>query len=119
MDAEIRTSREEVATYKVEEKSLKVNFGALSATMTTSELQTTVEGLEQEKRELLSRLQPLKAGTVQAVSATERNKVEKDYKIWSYRAASRRKICMELWAILTQDLPEGKTKEELWVWIST
>ena len=115
MDRQIATLREEIATAKGEEKMLKVQLITLNATMSTQDLQSGISGIEAERKGLLARLGPLRSGDVKPVSAMEKAAADKDWKLWRSRANVRKKICMEVWAHLTEELPEGKTKEELWV----
>ena len=116
LDQQISTVREEIATAKGEEKMLKAQLITLNATMSTQDLQARLAGLEAEQKALLARLGPLRSGNVKPVSAEEKAVADKEWKLWTSRANVRKKICMEVWAHLTEELPEGKTKEELWVW---
>lgn len=116
MDEQIATLREEIATAKGEEKALKAQLITLNATMSRQDLQSGIACLGAEQKALLARLGPLRSGNVKPVSAEEKEAADKDWKLWTRRANVRKKICMEVWAHLTEELPEGKTKEELWVW---
>lgn len=115
MDEQIATLREEIATAKGEEKTLKARLITLNATMSMQDLQSGIACLGAEQKALLARLGPLRSGNVKPVSAEEKEAADKDWKLWTRRASVREKICMEVWAHLTEELPEGKTKEELWV----
>jgi len=115
MDQQIATLREEIATAKSEEKMLKAQLITMNATMSTNELQAGISGYEAEQQGLLARLGPLRSGNVKPVSAEEKAAVDKDWRLWNYRSNIRKKICMEVWGHLTEELPEGKTREELWV----
>jgi 26S proteasome regulatory subunit (ATPase 3-interacting protein) len=115
MDAETEVLRVELNDLKTEEKSLKANVGSLTSGMTISELEKEAAELERRKAELVARLEPLRAGTVKPVSADERDKAEREFKMWRTRAATRKKIAMELWEMLTEELPDGMSKEDMWV----
>lgn len=115
MDEEISNLRKEIAAAKNEEKALKGQLNALNATMSTSELKSDIGTLEKEKAELAERLSGLQAGTTEAISAEEKAEVDKSWKLWNYRAGARKKACLELWGTVCENLPEGKTKMELWV----
>ena len=115
MEAEISTLREDIAAAKAEEKILKTNLITLNAAMSTRDLEAGILCLETEKKELLARLGPLRSGDVQPVSPEEKMEVKREWKIWSRNASVRKEICLEVWEVVTQELPEGKTKEELWV----
>lgn len=115
MDKQIQELRESIATAKVNEKSLKASLIAVNATMSIGDFRTSVIALESEKKELLARLDPLRAGTIKPVSTEEKYEVEKAWKEWSRKATVRRKICMELWDFCTEEMQEGKTREDLWV----
>lgn len=116
MDKEIVALRESIATTKANEKLLKANLAAVNATVSTNELRSQITMLEMEKGEITGRLGPLRAGHVKPVSAEEKEGAEMAWKWWSKKASSRKRICMEMWGYCTEELPEGQTKEDLWVW---
>ena len=116
MDNEIVALRESIATTKANEKLLKANLAAVNATVSTNELRSQINMLEMEKGEITGRLGPLRAGNSKPVSAEEKERVEMAWKWWSEKASSRKRICMEMWGYCTEELPEGQTKEDLWVW---
>ncbi len=115
MDAEIATLREAIATGKANEKLMRANLVSVNATMSSEELRNTVAQFEHEKKEILARLGPLRAGNVKPVLPEEKEAAQKEWKEWSKKAGVRKKICLELWEMCTQVIEEGKTKEELWV----
>ena len=115
MDAEIATLRETIATGKANEKLLRASLVSVNATMSSEELRDTVAQLECEKKEILARLGPLRAGNVKPVLPQEKEAVQTEWREWSKKAEVRKKICMELWEMCTEVIEEGKTKEELWV----
>ena len=115
MDAEIATLRKTIATAKANEKLLRANLASVNATMSTDELRANVKLLEHDKKEILGRLGPLRAGNMKPVSPEEKEKVDKELSLWERTAGKRKKICLELWAMCTEQMEEGKTREELWV----
>ena len=115
MDREIAHLHEGIATARGEERILKANLAALNATMSTQDIRASLVALEAQKKDILSRLIPLRSGSVKPVSPQEKAEVDQAWRLWSSRADTRKKICMEVWAVVTEEMPEGKTKEELWV----
>lgn len=115
MDAEITTLRESIGTAKATEKLLRANLASVNATMSTEELRARVTVLEREKKDILGRLGPLRAGNIKPVLPEEKMKVDKESSQWEKIARKRKKICLELWAMCTEQMEEGKTREELWV----
>ena len=115
MDKEISTLRDEVSAAKNEEKALRAQLSTLNATFSTPELKGNMASLQKEAGELSGRLIALKEGKTQAVSAEEKAEVDKSWKLWNYKASARKKACMELWGVVCENLPEGKTKQDLWV----
>lgn len=115
MDKRIQELRESITTAKANEKSLKASLITVNATMSVGDFRTSIIALESEKEELLARLGPLRAATVKPVSTEEKCEVEKAWREWSRKATVRRKICMELWDFCTEEMQEGKTREDLWV----
>lgn len=115
MDQEIADLRETVSTTKAKERLLRANLISVNATLSTEELRSNVTLLELEKKEILGRLGPLRSGNVKPVVPEEKEAVERAWKEWSRKAKVRKKICIELWEMCTEEVEEGKTKEELWV----
>lgn len=116
MDKEIANLRESIATAKANEKLMRANLISVNATLSTEELRSSVSLLEMEKKDIIGRLVPLRSGNVKPVLPEEKEAVDKAWREWSRKANSRKKICMELWAVSTEEMEPGKTKEELWVW---
>ncbi|MCJ1240146.1 hypothetical protein MMC14_008146 [Varicellaria rhodocarpa] len=114
MEKEIQTLREYISSAKAEEKILKANLVNLNATMSTQDIRNGVAAIEIEKNSILKRLDLLRTGNVTPVSSEERAVVDQAHKVWTRHVAVRKKICMNLWGYVTEELPEGKTKEELW-----
>lgn len=117
MDKEIVKLRETVATAKANEKLMRANLISVNATLSTEELGSSVSLLVLEKKEIMARLGPLRSGNVKPVLPEEKEGVDKAWREWSRKASSRKKICMELWAIVTEEMEPGKTRAELWVWV--
>lgn len=115
MDKEIADLRETVATAKANEKLLRANLISVNATLSTEELRSSVSLLGLEKKEILGRLGPLRSGNVKPVLPEEKEAVDKAWREWSRKVSSRKRICMELWAISTEEMEPGKTRKELWV----
>lgn len=115
MDKEIAGLRETIATAKANEKLMRANLISVNATLSTEELRSSVLLLEIEKNEIVARLGPLRSGNVKPVLPEEKEAVDKAWREWSRKASSRKKICMELWAVGTEEMEPGKTRKELWV----
>ena len=115
MDKEIAELRDSIATAKANEKLMRANLVSINATLSTEELRRSVSLLEMEKKEIVARLEALKSGNVKPVLPEEKEAVDKAWREWSRKASSREKICMELWALCTEEMEPGKTKEEFWV----
>ena len=115
MDKEIADLRETIATARANEKLLRANLVSVNATLSTEELRGNVSLLELEKKETTARLDALRSGNVKPVLPEEKEAVDKAWREWSRKARSRQKICMELWAFVTEEMEPGKTRAELWV----
>ena len=61
------------------------------------------------------RLTQLKKVEVKPVSEAEKSAVRLAHKTWEKHASGRRRIFKDLWYKCVDHLPDGKTKEELWV----
>lgn len=115
MDKELLDLREAIATAKANEKLLRAKLVTVNATMSPEDIQAGIITLESEKKELQARLGPLIAGSVKPVSLEEKDEVDRAWKGWSKKAKVRKSLCMDLWALCTEEMPEGQTKQELWV----
>lgn len=116
MDAEIAGLRTTMAESKATEKLLRTSLVSVNATLSTDELRTAVALLEHDRKETLGRLGPLREGSVKPVAPEEKTRVDRDWGLWGRKANARKKIGMELWGMCTEEVEEGKTREELWVW---
>lgn len=114
MDKEIAGLREDINTAKANEKLMRANLISVNATLSTEELRSSVSLLDLERNEIKARLGPLRTGNVKPVLPEEKEAVDKAWREWSRKASGRKKICMELWAVSTEEMEPGKTKEELW-----
>ena len=115
MDQEIATLRNSITTARANEKLLKANLAAANATVSTDELRSHITKLEMDRNEISGRLEPLRSGSVKPISTGEREEAEKTWRVWSKKAASRKRICTEMWGYCTEELPQGQTKDDLWV----
>lgn len=115
MDKEIASLRESLSTLKANEKLIRSNLVNVNAILSTDELRDNVQSLEAKKDELLDRLGPLRKGDIKPVSQEEKAEVDRLWSLWKSKAEGRTNIAMELWRTVTEVLPEGQTKGELWV----
>ncbi|KAK5172933.1 uncharacterized protein LTR77_003055 [Saxophila tyrrhenica] len=116
MEAETSRLRETTQTLKLEEKQLRASLKDGAACIPLPELKAEVTTLEQQRAEMSMRLQKLQAGSVQPLSAEEREKISSEWKKWSKTAAARKKIRKELWEEILGLIEPSKvaeTKEEL------
>jgi len=116
MDTETTRLRNETVAFKTEEKELRSALRDGASRIPLPELQASVTALEQQKAELVSRLEKLKGGDSKPVSPEERDKVKSDHRKWHKTANNRKKIRSELWKEVTQIIDKDKweeTKEDL------
>lgn len=74
---------------------------------------SSMSSLEHERAEITTRLEDLRAGHAKKVTAEERQKVEREWKMIKGLSARREKIAREFWKMV-EDITEGKeTLEEL------
>ncbi|KAI9658104.1 MAG: hypothetical protein M1829_006829 [Trizodia sp. TS-e1964] len=115
MDKDIEALKKEITAGKAEQKALQSTLTVLKATPATEELREAIQRLELERKELNDRLAPLRSGALSPVTTEERDTVEKAWRVAQKLASARKKIFQECWATLTEELPEGTTKADLWV----
>ncbi|KAK2812163.1 hypothetical protein FQN50_001520 [Emmonsiellopsis sp. PD_5] len=117
LDAEITTLRDQIASTKTAEKTLRAELAALSVRVSTADLRRGVMELATEREQLLGRLAPLRDGRVKGrkVSVEEQARVDGEWGRWRRVVAVRRRVCREVWERCSEVLPEGmKKREELW-----
>ena len=107
-DKEIADLRGTVAAAKANEKLTRAKLISVNATLSTEELHRSVSRLEVEKKEILARLGALRSGDVKPVLPEEKEAVDQAWREWSRTASSRKKICMELWAVSTEEMEPGR-----------
>lgn len=115
MDNQISSLRESINLGKSNEKLLRASLATVNATLSTEELRASIESLELERTEMLARLDPLRSGSVKPVQPKEKDETEMTWKQWSKKAASRKRMCMEMWGYASYKTPIGQTSQELWV----
>jgi 26S proteasome regulatory subunit (ATPase 3-interacting protein) len=118
MDEEIQRLQEELPGLKEEEKKVQAELSSLNAVPLLSELRTELEKLESEKESLAASLAKVHGDGEANGSPQETEAVRKDWKLWQVQARVRERICRDLWLKCSETLPEGTTREELWVCIS-
>lgn len=114
MDKQIHDLHEAIATAKANEKLLRASLIAVNATQSTDDLRACVIALESEKKEVLARLGPLRSGSVTPVSTSEKDEVDRAWKVWSRTAATRKRIGLDLWGLCTEEM-QAQAREDLWV----
>lgn len=95
-------------------KTLRSTLASLNGTLSTADLLSNISSLELEKTEIITRLEDLRAGHAKKVTADERAKVEREWKVMKGVASRREKIAREFWGMVKQatEATEGKEKVE-------
>lgn len=112
---QIRQLQKHLETAKGYEKLLKARLTALNVAPSVDDLRADITTLELEKEELVDHLEGLRSGRIKPIPPAEKEAVDKDWGFWKRKAESRKRIFMEMWAVVQDGLPEGQTKEQLWV----
>lgn len=115
MDERIEGLRSQVRTARGYERLLKAELASVNATSSSNDVRANVRALELEKEELTIRLEGFRSGRIKAVPLEEKEMVDAALDDWTRKAISRKRIFMELWAIVRDGLPRGKTIGQLWV----
>ncbi|KAL9019465.1 MAG: hypothetical protein Q9185_003256 [Variospora sp. 1 TL-2023] len=106
--------QQEIETARGYERLLKAKLAALQAGPSIEDLGAAITTLELEKVELTDRLEGLRSGKIKPVPLAETEAADKAWAVWKRKSESRRRIFVELWAVVVDGLPEGLTKEGLW-----
>ncbi|PIA92073.1 Homologous-pairing protein 2 [Cercospora beticola] len=110
-EAETERLRTEIISLKTEEKELRLALRAESTIVTTAELRSNAEKLEQEKVELQERLAKLKSGKVKPVDPERKVQIVAARKKWAKIVANRKKIRKELWGMILDATEKDKVAE--------
>ncbi|KAL3458503.1 hypothetical protein BJX64DRAFT_266569 [Aspergillus heterothallicus] len=117
MDKEIRSLQEELPSLKEDEKKTQAELNSANAVPLLSELRTEIEKLEAERESLSASLGKVHGDSEFNVTPQETEATRKDWKYWQAQARVRARICHDLWHKCSETLPEGTSREELWVCI--
>ncbi|KAL8722659.1 MAG: hypothetical protein Q9225_000891 [Loekoesia sp. 1 TL-2023] len=115
VDQEAEKLQDQIESARSYERLLKANLAALRAGPSIEDVRANVTSLELKKEELMDRLDGLRSGKINLVPAIEKEAVDKAWIDWKRKADSRKRIFVDMWAIVCDGLPEGQTKEQLWV----
>ncbi|KAF2433857.1 TBPIP-domain-containing protein [Tothia fuscella] len=107
METRTEELREETATLNETLKSLRATYSKLNSTLSTADLRESVTILESERVQIIERLTLLRSGTIQPVSKEEKDKVDKDFKIWDKTASARKKIAAEMWSMISANCADA------------
>lgn len=111
---QVRQLQKHLETAKAYEKLLKARLTALHVAPSVDDLRADITRLELEKEELTDQLEGLRSGRIGPVSPAEKEAVDKEWEFWKKKAETRKRIFMEMWAMVQDGFPEGQTKEQLW-----
>ena len=111
MDLTITILKTSLPSLRSTLKTASTKLATLKSAPTTSELQTTVDGLRASNAEKAEKLNSLQTGEVKQVSKEDMARVEREYKYW----VMKRKVRKQAYEVL-EDMLLGngeKTREEL------
>ncbi|KAF2629873.1 TBPIP-domain-containing protein [Macroventuria anomochaeta] len=94
-------------------KTLRSTLASLNSTLSTADMLSNISSLEHEKSEIVTRLESLRAGHAKKVTAEERAKVEKEWKMMKGVMGRREKIAREFWAMVQEGTEGSEALEEL------
>lgn len=93
---------------------MRAELATLRSKPLLSELRQDIGRLEKEKESMLARLDKLHRQDT-SVSLEERAEIEREWKCCQRQVNVRRRICRDMWMKCSEVVPEGMTREELWV----
>ena len=99
----------------MDQKALSSRLTSVRCPLPTRELHSIVESLEAERNVVVDRLTWLSVEDFTSLLLEQRADVNRQWSIWSRKAAARKAMALELWRIVTELLPEGKGRDILWV----
>ncbi|KAF9701226.1 hypothetical protein EKO04_000867 [Ascochyta lentis] len=112
-DARITQLQTQTTDLQALTKTLRSTLATLNSTLGTADMLSNIASLEHEKTEVVTRLESLRAGHAKKVTAEERVKVEKDWKIVRGVMGRREKIAKDFWAMVKEGTEGAEALEEL------
>jgi 26S proteasome regulatory subunit (ATPase 3-interacting protein) len=94
-------------------KILRGNLSSLNSELSTADLVASVQGLEAERDEIVSRLESLTQGKAKKVTKEQREQVEKEWKKVCGVARKREIIARRAWEFIEDQGLEKEAREEL------
>lgn len=107
--------QEQLTTWKANEKKARADLATLCSKPLLSELRQDIDRLGKEKESILGRLATLHGNDSLQMSPAERAEIELEWKLWQKHVNTRSRICRDMWKRCSEVVPEGMTREELWV----
>lgn len=115
LDEEIKQLQEQLTTLKVDERKVRTDLAALCSKPLSSELRQEIDRLENEKESTLVHLAKCHGQNSEQVLPAERAEIEQEWRRWQRHVNIRSRICRDLWRRCSEVVPNGITREELWV----
>lgn len=112
LNQDIERAQNQLSTVKADVKRVRGTLTALDAKPRVSDLERDIGRLEAERDAVQTNLE---GSQEPPITVEDRNKLEQEWKQWQRHAATRRRICRDLWGQCTEGLPENTSAHELWV----
>lgn len=112
-DTRITTLRAQTTEHHALAKTLRLTLVSLNSTLSTADMLSSMTSLESEKAEIATRLENLRAGHAKTVTAEERQKVEREWKMIKSVSARREKIAREFWKMVEEGTEGKEVLEDL------
>ncbi|KAL1594970.1 hypothetical protein SLS59_008521 [Nothophoma quercina] len=112
-DTRISTLNTQTTDLQALAKTLRGTLASLNSTLSTADMLSSITSLEQEKSEIRTRLESLKAGSAKKVTADERKEVEEEWKKMKGIAGRREKIAKDFFAMVKEGTEGAEALEEL------
>ena len=103
----------------MDQKALNSCLASIRCPLPTRELRSIVESLEAERTIVVDRLTWLSVEDFTSLLPEQKADVNRQWSSWSRQAAARKAMALELWRIVTELLPEGRSRDILWVRLSS
>ncbi|KAJ5299351.1 Chitin synthase activator (Chs3) [Penicillium atrosanguineum] len=114
LSQEIEQLQVQLSSIKGDEKKLRASLAALEAKPRLSFLRQSIRQLEEEKEAIQGRLGSLHDSETAQLPLEEWSRLEDEWRWWQRHAATRRRICRDLWGRCTEVLPDNTSALELW-----
>jgi hypothetical protein len=111
----LRSLKDEASALKTEEKSLKERLATLETASKVEEFEAEVLKQSSLNQRIEEEIRALEEGQTVQYSPEEAGNITRQWKELTHKATETKRMVLDLWALVVENLPDGKAATELQV----